>query len=179
MSTEPHVPSTSPCQPATRTAGTAASDLPTGAHAGAEALRPRVRGQEPPTAGSLTPVDRGLMVERGPLRGGELNAAITSALVGIHNEYLGRGPRRASTFHYGNVVVTLMHDVLTNAEKSLTGNNHGEAVNGIRHLFQQTMEADFTVAIERLTGRKVTAFISGNHLEPDVAAELFILDEPL
>jgi uncharacterized protein YbcI len=157
--TEPYVPSTSPCQPATRTAGTAASDLP--------------------TAGSLIPVDRGLMVERGPLRGGELNAAITSALVGIHTEYLGRGPRSASTFHYGNVLVTLMHDVLTHAKKSLTGNNHGDAVNGIRHLFQQTMEADFTVAIERLTGRKVLALISGNHLEPDIAAELFILDERL
>ena len=40
------------------------------------------------------------------------------------------------------------------------------------------MEADFRTAIERLTGRKVTAFISGNHLDPDVACELFILDDP-
>lgn len=52
----------------------------------------------------------------------------------------------------------------------------GDAVNNMRSLFQQTMEADFTAAIERLTGRKVVAFISGNHLEPDVAAELFVLD---
>jgi hypothetical protein len=34
-----------------------------------------------------------------PLQGGELNAAVTSALVGIHNQYLGRGPKTASTFH--------------------------------------------------------------------------------
>ena len=72
-----------------------------------------------------------------------------------------------------------MHDVLTHAEKSLTGDNHGDAVNGIRHLFQQTLEADFRIAIERLTGRKVTAFISDNHLDPDIAAKLFILDAPL
>ena len=38
------------------------------------------------------------------LTGGELNAAITSALAGIHTEHLGRGPRTASTFHYGNVL---------------------------------------------------------------------------
>jgi hypothetical protein len=32
--------------------------------------------------------------------------------------------------------------------------------------------------VERLTGRKVLPFISGNHVEPDIAAELFILDGP-
>lgn len=119
------------------------------------------------------------MTDHFPLRGGELNAAITSALVGIHTQYLGRGPRAASTFHHGHVLVTLMHDVLTPAEKSLTRNNQSEAVGHLRHLFQETMEADFREAVERLTGREVLAFISGNHIEPDIAAELFILDAPL
>jgi uncharacterized protein YbcI len=119
------------------------------------------------------------MAENGPLKGGELNAAVTSALVGIQTEFLGRGPRSASTFHHGNVLVTLMHDVLTNAEKSLARTNRGEAVSHIRHLFQQTMEAEFRAAVERLTDRKVIAFISGNQIDPDIAAELFILDEPL
>lgn len=114
----------------------------------------------------------------GPLVGGELNAAITSALVGIHTRYLGRGPRSASTFHHGNVVVTLMHEVLTHAERSLTRSDQIDAVKHIRHLFQETMEADFREAVERLTGRKVLAVISGNHLEPDVAAALFVLDGP-
>lgn len=113
------------------------------------------------------------------MKGGELNAAITSALVGIQTEYLGRGPRSASTFHYGNVLVTLMYEVLTPAEKSVTRAAHTEAVNHIRRVFHQTMEADFREAVERLTGRKVLAFISGNHLDPDIAAELFILDSPL
>jgi len=118
------------------------------------------------------------MADQGPLKGGELNAAITSALVGIHTEYLGRGPSSASTFHYGHVLVTLMHEVLTRAERSLTRNNHTEAVDHIRHLFQETMEADFREAVERLTGRRVLAFISGNHFDPDISAELFILEGP-
>jgi len=118
------------------------------------------------------------MADSEHLAGGELNAAITSALVGIHNRYLGRGPRTASTFHYGNVLVTLMHEVLTHAEKSLTKSGEIKAVDHIRHLFQETMEADFREAVERLTGRKVLAFISGNHIDPDIAAELFILDGP-
>jgi len=112
------------------------------------------------------------------LKGGELNAAITSALVGIQTEYLGRGPSSASTFHHGHILVTLMHEVLTSAEKSLARNNHGEAVDLIRHLYQETMEADFREAVERLTGRRVLAFISGNHIDPDIAAEVFILDGP-
>ncbi len=114
-----------------------------------------------------------------PLRGGELNAAITSALVGIQNQYLGRGPKTASTFHQGNVLVTLMHDVLTPAEISLTETHRRDVVTNIRHLFQQTMEDDFREAVERLSGRRVVAFISGNHVAPDIAAELFILDEPI
>jgi uncharacterized protein YbcI len=97
---------------------------------------------------------------------------------GIQNRYLGRGPKTASTFHYGNVLVTLMHDVLAHAEKSLTDKGQIAAVDHIRHLFQETMEADFREAVERLTGRKVLAFISGNHIDPDIAAELFILDGP-
>ena len=114
----------------------------------------------------------------GRKQGGELNAAVTSALVGIHNQYLGRGPKTASTFHYDNVLVTLMNDVLTRAEKSLAEAQHSQAVSQMRNLFQTTMEAEFRDAVERLTGCKVVAFISGNHLDPDIAAEMFILDGP-
>ena len=56
------------------------------------------------------------MTNTDQLRGGELNAALTSALIGIQTAHLGRGPKAASTFHHGNVVVTLMHDVMTPAE---------------------------------------------------------------
>jgi uncharacterized protein YbcI len=118
------------------------------------------------------------MHEPRQLTGGELNAAITSALVGIHTEYLGRGPASASTFHHGNVLVTLMHGVLTNAEKSLAKTDRAPVVKNIRQLLHQTLEADSRAAVERLTRRKVVAFISGNHLDPDIAADLFIVDPP-
>ena len=116
------------------------------------------------------------MPEPRHLRGGELNAAVTSALVGIHTAHLGRGPATASTFHYGNVVVTLLHGVMTPAEKTLAATGNAPAVTAMRHLFQNTMQEEFSAAIERLTGRSVVAFISGNHMEPDMAAELFVLD---
>ena len=127
----------------------------------------------------MSSVDEKSIAELGPLTGGELNAAVTSALVGIHTHHLGRGPKTASTFHHGNVVVTFMNDVLTRAEKALAESGHQEMVGTIRHLYQQTMEPDFKAAVERLTGHKVLAFISGNHIDPDTAVELFILDNAI
>lgn len=119
------------------------------------------------------------MDEPQQLRGGELNAAVTSALVGIHTEHLGRGPTTASTFHYRNVIVTLMYDVLSRAELSLGRGEKIEAIRTVRRLFQSAMEPEFREAVERLTGLRVVAFIGGNEVDPDVAAELFVLAEPL
>jgi uncharacterized protein YbcI len=110
------------------------------------------------------------------LKGGELNAAVTSAVVGIHTNHLGRGPSSASTFHNENVVAVIMRDVMTQVEKTLSRSGNGHAVSNMRQLYQETMADDFKGAVERLTGRKVVAFISGNHADPDLAVELFILD---
>ena len=87
------------------------------------------------------------MTDPDRLRGGELNAAVTSALVGIHTAHLGRGPKTASTFHYGNVIVTLMHDVMTPAEKTLAATGNAPAVTAMRHLFQDTMQGEFNAAV--------------------------------
>jgi uncharacterized protein YbcI len=118
-------------------------------------------------------------MNRDTLRGGELNAAVTDELVGIHAEHLGRGPTTASTFYHGNAIVTLMHDALTKAEKILAQKGRAHDVAEVRGLLSQGMEADFRAAVERLTGRKVLAFLSGHQIEPDVAAAIFILDEEL
>jgi uncharacterized protein YbcI len=92
---------------------------------------------------------------------------------------LDRGPGNALAFHRGNIVVTVMHDVLTNAEKALAQTGSRDDVGELRCLFRQVMEDDFRAAVERLTGRNLVAFLGANHLEPDVAAEIFILDAPV
>jgi hypothetical protein len=38
------------------------------------------------------------------------------------------------------------------------------------------MREEAIAVIEGLTGRRVTAFMSANHIEPDLAAEMFVLD---
>jgi uncharacterized protein YbcI len=48
----------------------------------------------------------------------------------------------------------------------------------MRHRFQQAMREDLIAVVERQMQRKVVAFMSDNHIDPDVAAEIFVL-EPL
>lgn len=119
------------------------------------------------------------MPESQPLRGGELNAAVTREVIRIQNESHGRGPKKAFSFHNGNLLVTVLEEVLTPAERKLARNGEGDAVLNMRRLYQRTMAAELRKSVEAVTGRRVTAFMSDNHLEPDMAVEIFILDTPL
>jgi uncharacterized protein YbcI len=111
--------------------------------------------------------------------GGTINAAISQAVVQIHNQYVGRGPTKARTIVHADVVVTVLEDTLTKAERSLVRNGKLNVVLGMRREFQQTMGQDLIAAVERLTGRRVKAFMSDNHVDPDLAAEMFVLGEPV
>lgn len=107
---------------------------------------------------------------------GRLNAALARAVVHAHNEYRGRGPTKAQAFFNQQVVVVLMEDTMTRAERSLVRDGKDDAVFAMRRQMQSTMRADMVASIEDLTGRKVIAFMSANHIAPDYAAELFVLD---
>ena len=72
-----------------------------------------------------------------------------------------------------------MFDCFTKAEHSLVDSGRKNMVLAIRQEFQRTMEADLIAAVEGLTGCKVIAFMSDSHIDPDMAAELFVLDRPV
>jgi uncharacterized protein YbcI len=69
--------------------------------------------------------------------------------------------------------------VMTRAEQSLVASGEGEAVLAMRRAAQRTMAEEMTAAVEGLTNRKVVAFMCDNHLDPDMAVEVFILNPPL
>lgn len=48
----------------------------------------------------------------------------------------------------------------------------------IRHEFQEAMREKSSAAIAALTGREVVAMLSANHLDPDLGAEIYVLDGP-
>jgi uncharacterized protein YbcI len=113
------------------------------------------------------------------LTGGELNAAVTRAVVRLHREHTGRGPTRAQAFYRGNVMVVIMYDALTRAEGSLAGSGRTDMVLQVRMAFQDTMRAELIALVESFTGCAVEAFMSTNHIQPDMAAEIFVLDRPV
>lgn len=112
------------------------------------------------------------------LQGGQLNAAISSAVVRAFSEYIGRGPTKARTSIRDDLVVCMLENGLTKAERTLVAAGREQLVLDTRRAFQQTMREDLVAAVEGLTRRKVIAFMSDNHIEPDVATETFLL-EPL
>ncbi|HEX6780654.1 MAG TPA: Na-translocating system protein MpsC family protein [Solirubrobacterales bacterium] len=119
------------------------------------------------------------MPDSQPLSGGELNAAVTREVIRVQNECHGRGPKKAFSFHNGNVLVTVLEEVLTPAERKLASSGESDAVLRMRGLYQRSMAEELKRGIEAITGREVVAFLSDNHLEPDLAVETFILDRPL
>lgn len=119
------------------------------------------------------------MNESAALRGGELNAAITREVIRIQNASLGRGPKKAFSFYNGTVVMTVLQDVTTRAEQRLASEGDGDAVLSMRRMYQRSMADELKASVEALTNRKVVAFMSDNHLDPDLAIEVFVLDRPL
>jgi uncharacterized protein YbcI len=113
------------------------------------------------------------------LTGGALNAAISNAVVKLFSEHVGKGPTKARTIHSGKFVLCVLEDGMTKGERSLLTHGKEEYVLGLRHVFQETMKEELNAAVQALTGRKVSAFMSANCVDPDLAAEVFVLDAPV
>ena len=107
---------------------------------------------------------------------GSASVGISNAVVRLFREYTGRGPTKARTGINRNVVTVLMEDTMTKAERSLIAKGKADLVLQMRQEFQRTMREDLVAAVEMLIERKVIAFMSDNHIDPDMAVEVFILE---
>jgi uncharacterized protein YbcI len=105
-----------------------------------------------------------------------LNAAISNAVVRIQREYLGCGPDKARTTIHDQMVVIVMQDTLTKAERSLVADGQQDEVTRVRQRLQHTMRSAIVETIEALTRRTVVAFMSANHIDPDLSCEIVLLD---
>jgi uncharacterized protein YbcI len=109
---------------------------------------------------------------------GATSSDISNGAVRLLHEYTGRGPTKARTTINGDSVLILLGDTLTKGEKKLAEKGDGAVVLQMRHRFQIAMQEELVRLVETQTHRKVVAFMSANHLDPDMAAEVFVL-EPL
>ena len=107
---------------------------------------------------------------------GELGAAISTAVVHMLAERTGKGPTKAKTTLGENGVFIVLEDNLTKGERNLAAAGGGAAVMETRRLWQRVMRSEMSRRVEELTGRKVAGFMSDNHLDPDLAVEVFVLE---
>jgi uncharacterized protein YbcI len=108
------------------------------------------------------------------LRGGQLAAALSNAVVRCMAEVSGRGPSRARTTMGQDAVFVVVEETLTRAERELVRIGDEQTVLRMREGLQRAMHEKLDAEVERLTGRRVIGFMSTNHIEPDLAVEVFI-----
>ena len=106
---------------------------------------------------------------------GEARSHIASGFVSLHSKYYGRGPTKAKVYADGDVVVVVLEETFTPAERTLIEQGQSGGIQEIRRNFQTIMADQFKSLVEQATGREVRSFTSETDLENDIAVEVFIL----
>ena len=119
------------------------------------------------------------MGEPDPLSGEPLLAAVTETMASMHERYHGRRPASTKSLMMGeDLLACVMGGVYTEVEKTLIEMQRSPIVQENRSAFQDVMQDRFIESVQRLSGRRVRAFISNHHVGPDLEIELFVFDSP-
>ena len=109
--------------------------------------------------------------ERGPR-----STAISNAMTSLHREHYGRGPNSVRTVVGHDHVISFLEEIYVPVERTLLAAGEIEAVRETRLAFQRAMKERFIEAVEQVMGRKVRAFLSQVHFDPDISCEIFVLE---
>jgi uncharacterized protein YbcI len=108
-------------------------------------------------------------------RGRQL-VAISNGITRLHREHYGRGATTVRTVMQRNYVMCILDDIYTAVERTLIDAGRADSVRETRTIFQDTMRPHFVAVVEEALGRKVIAFMSQVHFDPDLSAEIFVLE---
>jgi uncharacterized protein YbcI len=108
---------------------------------------------------------------------GQLTAAISNAIVGIHSKHYGKGPTKAKTYLIDDMVVCVMQDVFTTVERTLIEAGKSELVREVRTTFQYSLRDEFRDAVQMIVGRAPRSFMSQIDCDADMAVEFFLLED--
>ncbi|MGH2887439.1 MAG: Na-translocating system protein MpsC family protein [Solirubrobacteraceae bacterium] len=110
------------------------------------------------------------------LSGGGLNAALANELGKLIADFTGRGAQRSRAFLHQDVVICVLEDGATNAEKNLVAAGKADLVRVQRDALQRAMAPQLIAAVERLTRRTVRTFLSGSDDTGGSSVEAFVLE---
>jgi uncharacterized protein YbcI len=102
---------------------------------------------------------------------------ISNAMVRVLKEQFGRGPTKARSYWSGDdVIVSVLEDSLVPAERNLLKMGEHQRLRDTRLFFEYASTREICEPIERITGRRVRAHVSGIDTEADgVVIETFLL----
>lgn len=103
-------------------------------------------------------------------------AVISNRIVQLHKEFYGRGPDKAKTYLLDDTVLVIMRGGFSTVDQTLYEGGEGSSAMDQRGKVQRVMRERLTEAITEITGRTVVAFMNGSHQDPDVTAEVFLLE---
>jgi uncharacterized protein YbcI len=104
-------------------------------------------------------------------------AELSNEMVRLYKEQFGRGPTRTRSDYAGpDVLITTLEDTFTPAERKLVEMGEHQRLRDARLFMQHSSKRDFIETVERITGRRVRAYVSGIDAEEDVSCEVFYFE---
>ena len=102
--------------------------------------------------------------------------AISNAITKLQHDHYGRGPESVRTIVGYDHIITFLENTFMPVERTLLDAGEIDAVRETRLAFQRAMEPRFVSTVEKISGRKVRAFLSQVSLNPDISVEVFVLE---
>ena len=111
---------------------------------------------------------------------GQIEAEISDAMVRLQREQTGRGPNQARAYIVEDLIIVRLQEVLTLAERQLTGNPHGQSL--IKQFHQQMHEIarhSLEQIIETATGCRVLSVHNDVSTKTGEQVAIYVLDHNL
>lgn len=106
---------------------------------------------------------------------GTLAAELTRRIVGLLREHTGSGATTAKAAITADLVVVTLVDCFTTLERQLAANGQGELVMQGRRGIHDAMRLEATAIVEELTNEHVSAYLSAQQADADLAFLVFYL----
>jgi uncharacterized protein YbcI len=107
---------------------------------------------------------------------GNLSRDISRAMQNLLKGYIGRGASHARAYIHGDLVVVVMHRTMTKAERTLADEGEEAMVRDMRQVLMGKFREDANRIVGRLTGQRVSAFLSDHDVGEDVGIQAFVLE---
>jgi uncharacterized protein YbcI len=109
-------------------------------------------------------------------RPASLAKRISAKLDTLWIQYASERPSAVRTEIHGNVVTCRMIDAVGAFNRSMIAPQAHDTVRGVGKLTLADYKRDAIAAVVRLTGQRVTSFMSSHDRDTDVATEIFTLE---